>query len=116
MRCEQAQSLFSIHMDAELHGARRNVLIEHLRACSRCAGEFQSLARTQSLVSSLGRKPAPPELALRLKVAISQERSMTWQRRMQGFAVRLEDAFNAFMIPATAGLVTAVMMFGLLVG
>ena len=41
---------------------------------------------------------------------------MTLQYRVQSFAVRMENAFNAFMIPATAGLVTAVMMFGLLVG
>ncbi len=116
MNCTRAQSLFSMYLDAAVHGSEHSMLSEHLRTCVNCAAQFQSLMRTQSLVSELGRQPAPHDLALRLKVAISQERSMTFGRRIQGYAVRFEDAFNAFMIPATAGFVTAVLMFGLLVG
>jgi hypothetical protein len=116
MNCSQAQSLFSLHLDAEVGGVERAGLVQHLRHCPACAAHMKLLMKTQSLVTSLGRKPAPPDLALKLKVAISQERSVTFARRMQGFAVRFENAFNAFMIPATAGLVTAVVMFGLLVG
>jgi len=116
MNCQKAQSLFSMHLDAEVHGAERALLVQHLRQCSACAMNIRLLMKTQSLVTALGRKSAPPELALKLKVAISQERSITLSRRVQGYAVRFENAFNAFMIPATAGLATAVVMFGLLVG
>ena len=116
MNCQKAQSLFSMHMDAELHGSPRALLTQHLHSCSTCAAQFQSLLKTQSLVVSLGRKTAPPELALKLKVAISQERTMTWSYRIQAYGVRFENAFNAFMIPATAGFLTAVLIFGLLVG
>jgi hypothetical protein len=65
---------------------------------------------------ALGRRPAPPDLALKIRVALSQERSISFRRRWQGFVVRAENAFNAFMLPATAGLVTAIVMFGLFVG
>jgi hypothetical protein len=74
------------------------------------------MRKTQSLVMALGRQPAPADLALRIKVAVSQRREMTLQRRLQGMSVRFENAMNAFMLPATAGLVTAIVFFGLFVG
>ena len=49
-------------------------------------------------------------------MAISQERSLSFNRRLQGYLVRFENAVNVFMLPASAGLVTAVVMFGILIG
>jgi anti-sigma factor RsiW len=105
-----------MHLDAGVHGGERMKLTEHLRACPACSAHFNALLKTQSLVSSLGRKSAPPELALKLKVAISKQRSVSWGFRLQSFAVRFENAVNAFMLPATAGFATAIVMFGLLIG
>ena len=116
MNCTQAKSLFSTYLDDVLAGRERREVSNHLESCADCSQEFASLSRTQYLVSSLGRKPAPPDLALRLRVALSQEMSMTWDRRLQRIAIRLEEAVNAFMLPATAGLVSAILMFGLLIG
>jgi hypothetical protein len=116
MKCFEAESFFSLYLDGALNGSQMRAVSEHVKTCAHCSGQYQSLSRTQSLVAGLGRRPAPPDLALRLKVAISQERSITWTRRMQGLAVRMENAMNAFMLPASAGLVTAVVMFGLLIG
>jgi anti-sigma factor RsiW len=92
------------------------IVSEHLKNCAECREEFESLKRTQSLLAGLGRKPAPADLAVRLKVAISRERSVSWEYQLQRFFVRLENAVNVFMLPATAGLVTAVVMFGVLIG
>jgi hypothetical protein len=38
------------------------------------------------------------------------------QHRWEGLLVRWENALNAFMFPATAGLLSAVLIFGLLIG
>jgi anti-sigma factor RsiW len=116
MNCQKAQSLFSMHLDAAIHGSERSKLTQHLHTCAACARDFNALLKTQSLVASLGRKSAPPDLALQLKVAISKQRSVSWGVRMQSFGVRFENAMNAFMLPATAGLATAIVMFGLLIG
>ncbi len=60
-------------MSSYLDGAvtRRQLaqMNEHLRDCVECAGRFASVQRTQSLVGSLGRKVAPPDLTLKLRVA-----------------------------------------------
>jgi hypothetical protein len=51
-----------------------------------------------------------------LRVAISREAAQTRRPRFEGMLVRLTNSFNAFMVPATAGLVSAVLTFGLLLG
>jgi hypothetical protein len=116
MKCTEAQSLFSPYLDGALSGAERQQVSGHLGACPRCTHEYASLSLTQELMAGLGRRPAPPDLALKLRVAISQELSMTWEKRLQRAVARVEEAINAFMLPATGGLVTALLMFGLLIG
>ena len=74
------------------------------------------LENTRLLVSSLGRKEAPSDLALRIRVAVSRERSRSWSNILQAYAVRLENRINAFMFPATAGIVSAVVSFVALIG
>jgi hypothetical protein len=68
------------------------------------------------MLSNLGRKKAPADLSLKLRIAISREAARTRRPRFEGFLVRLENAFHAFMVPATAGIVTAILFFGLLLG
>ena len=116
MNCPEVRSLFSPYLDGALNGAERQQVSGHLETCVVCAHEYAALSRTQELMSALGRKPAPPDLALKLRVAISHEMSMTLERRLQRAFGRVEEVINAFMLPATGGLVTALVMFGLLIG
>lgn len=116
MTCPEVRSLFSPYLDGALNGADRQQVSNHLETCADCKKQYAAISRTQELMSALGRKPAPPDLALKLRVAISQEMSMTWERRLQRGIIRMEDTINAFMLPATGGLVTAIVMFGLLIG
>ena len=116
MNCPYANSLFSLYLDGDLTGAQMRKLSDHLKSCSECRSKYSSLREAQSLLGRLGRRSAPPDLALRLKVALSQERASSWQLRLQGFGVRFQNAVNAFMLPASGGLVTAVVIFAVLIG
>jgi hypothetical protein len=89
---------------------------EHMADCPSCYRSYMLLNGTQRMVASLGRRQAPADLALKLRVAISQEAAQTRRPRFEGARVRLENTLNAFMVPATAGLVTAVLIFGVLMG
>jgi len=91
-------------------------LNRHLGDCAGCRHRFQMVKVTQTAVAGLGRKQPPPELALRIKLALSREAARTPSRRWQSLGLRLEHAFNAFMVPATAGVLSAVILFGLLLG
>jgi hypothetical protein len=87
----------------------------HLEQCADCQQEYVLLENTRSLVSSLGRRQPPSDLALKIRVAISRTRSRNSQGLLQRYAVRLENAFRGFMVPATAGVVSAIIFFGALI-
>jgi hypothetical protein len=82
----------------------------HLEQCADCQQEYVLLENTRSLVSSLGRRQPPSDLALKIRVAISSSRNSLGL--LQRYAVRLENAFQGFMVPATAGVLSAVIFFG----
>ena len=93
-------------------------LNKHLAKCEDCCSEFAALRRTKWLMTTLAPHTAPPELALRIKVAISQELVARQHGPWKGLGAkaRWEDALNAFMLPATGGLISAILIFGLLIG
>lgn len=116
MNCGEAKRLFSPYLDGQVSGTEMRALRRHMEECSRCEWKYAAVQRTQQLLAGLGSREAPADLALRLRVAISQEAARARHSRFEGVLVRLENALNAFMVPATAGLVSAVVIFGLLLG
>ncbi len=116
MTCTQIKELFSPYLDGRASGSEMRALTRHLEQCDPCAREYAAMQRTQQLLAGLGRKKAPADLALKLRLAISREAALKRRPRFEGALVRLQNALNAFMVPATAGLVSAVLTFGLLLG
>ena len=113
-QCEHVRAMLSSYLDSALTGAEMQTVSRHTESCPSCAAESSALARTQRMVSALGRKPAPADLALRLKVALSQEaRRMRWY---ESLALQWQIAMGNFMLPATAGLVSAILFFGIVIG
>lgn len=123
MNCREARSLFTPYMDGTLTGIQAQFVMRHLDSCTPCNGQFSSLRNTYCLVSTLGRKQPPSELASRLRVAVARERARRHQplstrlvSAWNPFVDRIESMFARFMIPATAGLVSAVLCFGFVIG
>src|SRR5437879_13743478 len=112
MTCAQAKSLFSPYLDGAVTGTQMHAISQHLQFCALCRREYISLQQTQQLLAKVGSRRAPADLALKLRVAVSQEASHSRRLLLQNFFVRLENALNAFMVPATAGLATAVVKIG----
>lgn len=116
MKCTDARCLFSENLDGALPGSQMRKLSEHLESCRECSTEYARLSRTQQMVAALGRRRAPEDLALKLRVAISREAALQRERTWQAWSVRLEDTLRGFMIPATAGLISAVIFFSVMIG
>ena len=116
MNCAQAKSLFSLYLDGAVTGKQMGTLSQHLRTCTPCREEYRLLHQTQQLLAKAGRRRAPADLALKLRLAISREVAQNKRPYLQGLLIRLENSLNAFMVPATAGLAAAVVVFGLLMG
>ena len=112
MRCTEARPLFSSYLDRAVSGTEMHEISGHLEQCADCQQEYVSLENTRSLVSSIGRRQPPSDLALKIRVAISRTRSRNSLGLLQRYLVKLENAFQSFMVPATAGVVTAVIFIG----
>ena len=116
MRCTQVKLLLSTYLDGAMTGKLMLSLAAHLDGCDGCRQEYLDLRQTQKLLAMAGRRKAPSDLALKLRLAISREAARSREANFSAFWVRLENSLNAFMVPATAGLATAVVIFGFLMG
>jgi hypothetical protein len=113
IQCAQAKALFSPYLDGDVTGKQMRSLQYHLSRCGECDEQYESLCQTQQLLVSAGRPKVPADLGVKLRVAISREIAHAKERPFHGFLVRLENTFQAFMVPATAGLLSALLIFGI---
>jgi hypothetical protein len=115
VKCAEARELFSPYLDGAVKGTEMHALQEHLDFCESCMREYRALRQTQQLLVSVRRVRQPADLGLKLRLAISREAA---EKRSpnEGLRIRIENAVNAFMVPATAGLVCALLIFGLVTG
>jgi Putative zinc-finger len=113
LQCPKAKRLFSPYLDGAVTGTEMLALQDHLSECAACNAEYQSLRQTQRLLVSVGRPKVPADLGLKLRLAISREVAQARRPRFEGLMVRLENAMRAFMVPAAAGFVSALILFGI---
>jgi Putative zinc-finger len=111
MRCTEAKGLFSPYLDGAITGTQMLGVERHLADCVGCGREYHLLRQTQRMLVSVGRPKAPEDLGLKLRLAISREAANARQP-LQGPRMRLQNAVNAFMVPAAAGFLTSLVIFG----
>ena len=116
MRCTDARPLFPLYLDSAVTGMEMHAISDHMGDCAECRSEYKKLENTRLIVSALGRRPVPADLSLKIKLSLSRQKSRGWRNVFRAYAVRLEDTLNAFMVPATAGVLSAVIFFGALIG
>lgn len=110
--CKSTRDRFSAYLDGALTGVSMQQVAAHLESCSECRKEFAGWRVMQSALSDLGPAKAPPELALRLRVAISQEQSRTPRQTLARWQVRWQNTMAPFLLRASAGLASAVLLLG----
>ncbi len=70
------------------------------------------MQQMRSLLRAAGRVAAPPDLALALRVRLSQRPRTPWMERLW---LRLQDILAPVAVPAFAGVAAAVLTFGILI-
>src|SRR5271165_1742506 len=116
MTCTQVQSMLSAYLDGAVTGKQMFSLGRHLEDCTGCRQQYESLRRTQQWLAKIPRAKAPEDLSLKLRLAISHEAARMRQPYFGNLALRMENSLRGFMVPATAGLVATLAIFGLLMG
>ena len=111
-QCVQCREQFSAYLDGAVSGAMMHEIADHLQGCSACATEFAAWRSAQALVGSIGPAKAPENLALRLRVALSQQAANTTQERISRGRVRWQNTFRPLVWQFTAGLASTVALLG----
>jgi hypothetical protein len=112
IECAQAKQLFSPYLDGAVTGTEMLALQDHLERCMGCKRQYESLRKTQQLLTSVARPKIPADLGLKLRLAASREAASAKRAQFEGLMVRIENAVQAFMVPATAGFLSALLIFG----
>ena len=111
--CVEIRSLFSDYLDARCDREQVRSLRFHLAYCAACQGELENYRTIQSDLTALPKRRVPPGLRLQLRVRMSQE----LHRNLLGrFWIRLENAFRPLLLPASGGVLAAIICFGLIMG
>jgi hypothetical protein len=108
--------MLSAYLDGAVTGKQMQAVDRHLRECSRCENEYESLRRTQLVLTQLGPARVPDDLSLKLRLAISHEAARRRSPYFGPLILHVQNALRAFMVPATTGLIATVLIFGVLIG
>ncbi len=110
--CRTIRSQFSDYLDGNLTGVGMQSIAAHLSLCGRCSVEFEQWRSMQRSLAELGPARAPADLALRIRVALSQEHSKTPRNALANWKVRWQNTVAPFLLQASAGLASSLVLVG----
>lgn len=113
--CNAVKTRFTEYLDGQLNGHEMQRVAAHLESCRQCAHEWASLRQVQSSLSVLGPVPSPPDLLLRIRVAVSQERARSRRSRFQALDLAWKNSIGPFLLQASAGFASAVLLLGTII-
>jgi len=73
MNCQKIKKLLNPYIDKALDADMSKQIDEHLKSCSTCSKEYQSLKEVIASLNSLSTQPAPADFTQSLMTKISQE-------------------------------------------
>ena len=111
--CVEIRSHFSDYLDDLCESEVLRSIRFHLSYCMACREELDRWQALQVELRAQPRRRVPPELALRLRVWMSQRLHRNVLRRLW---VRLENAVQPLLLPASGGVLAAVICFCLIMG
>lgn len=115
MKCWNVQGLLPGYLDDALPAREQTHLRKHVESCEECRAELERYRKLGALMSRVDRVPAPRDMALRIRLAISVARNTeSWPRRTWGRAVLVfENILEPLAVPATGGALTSFLVFAL---
>jgi anti-sigma factor RsiW len=118
-KCSSVRSQFSEYLDGALTGVAMQGVAAHLESCRKCSTEFERWRSAQQMLTELGPAKAPADLALRLRVAVSQERANSSKQNIARWQMRWKNTLAPFLLQASAGFASTILLIssvGLLIG
>ena len=113
--CNDVQAGFTEYLDGRLSGREMQEMDAHLQDCQECAREWKSLRDLQAALAGLGPVAEPAGLPLRIRVAVSQERSRSRRSVFAALDLAWKNSVGPFLLQAGAGLASAVLLLGTII-
>lgn len=117
MNCSEAQQRIPGYFDGAIGAADHVRLCQHLRSCGNCREELEQYRLLTAQLASLEAVPVPGDLAVRIRINALEypsrwsSVSRLWSRAVLGF----HNIFEPLAVPATGGILTALVVFALVV-
>lgn len=117
MNCQQARRHLPGYVDGAIGSQQHFYVRGHLETCADCREELESFRRLSVCLANVQRVTAPADLAWRIHVQTSQARTLSGRMRHAWSRASLifENIFRPLAVPATGGIVTALVVFALVV-
>jgi len=117
MNCVQAKRHLAGYLDGAISSSAHQRVRAHLADCRECLGELENYRRLAVTLASVTPAPVPSDLALRIRLAASHAQSrLTIPQRIWSRAVlTFENILRPIAVPATGGVLTALVAFVLIV-
>jgi hypothetical protein len=122
MTCAQMSRLLPGYLDGALPeslGPKAHADIGlHLENCPACRRDLERYRRIQGMMSALVRPAPPAELGIRIRLAVANARvlgGLAGRLRRAGnrLELALKNIFEPLALPATGGIITALLVFAL---
>ena len=117
MNCGESRRSLPGYLDGAITGQQHLRLRGHLETCADCREELERYRLLAMHLAAAEPVAAPPDLALRIRVAAS--RSISWRDMMaqagSRVLLRLQNVLEPLAVPATGGILTALVVFVLVV-
>lgn len=111
--CIEIRNHFSDYADGLCDREVLRSLRFHLTHCQSCTRELEIRRTIHEDLRSLPVDRVAPEVSLRMRVMVSQHLHRNFLGHVVVF---LENAIKPLMLPASAGVLTAIICFGLILG
>ncbi len=111
MSCRFASSLIAAYVEGQLDPARRWVVRRHLLACTACYEDYERSEAVGDLVERVGPRVVPSDLHVQIMSAVSRQ-SVRYQWLRWKYDLR--NLMRPIAVPAAGGLLSAVVLFGIL--
>ena len=124
MSCENVQERISLLLDCNLPSSEREYVLAHLDACRKCGDRFESMQYMRASLRDMSRPRVPAALSTKLRVLASHECARRIARKnlsarlahwMTATRLAFDNMMRPFAVPVTGGLLSAFVMFSLLV-
>jgi anti-sigma factor RsiW len=117
MNCRQAERYLPGYLDGAISPRQHSLVREHLVACEGCNVQLERFRRLAVCLASVAPAPPPVDLAVRIRMRAVQS-GAPWadvRRWWSRTVVSFENILKPLAVPATGGILTALVAFVLIV-